>query len=103
MPNAKNIINRYTNNIEVWEHVPDLKEWEKTFIAGQRHACEEILNCINNDKIPTEWPQKPLKLQNITIKSSGQETPCPFCREEYGIDRIACCQHYDKTTGVYCR
>ena len=59
MLNPKDIIRRYINNIEMWEHVSDLKEWEKHFIAGQRHACEKILNCIENDKIPTEWPQNP--------------------------------------------
>lgn len=58
MINPKTIINTYLNNIEAWEQGIDLKEWEKNYIAGQRHACEQILECIEKDKVPTWWPAK---------------------------------------------
>lgn len=65
MLNIKEIIRRYKNNIEIWEHISDLKEWEKDYILGQRHACEKILSCIEDDEIPIEWPQKSLEHQHI--------------------------------------
>lgn len=54
--NPKKIIDRYLNNITLWEKVADLKQWEINFIAGQRHVCKQILKCIRKDEIPTEWP-----------------------------------------------
>lgn len=58
MNDPKEIIDRYLNNIVLWEKVADLKQREKDFIAGQRHACKQILECLEKDEIPTHWPTK---------------------------------------------
>jgi len=58
MIKAEDIVRRYINNIKVWESVSDLDKCEQDFIDGQHHACEKILECINNDMIPFCWPEK---------------------------------------------
>ena len=54
------VINRYLYNIEKWEAgVSDLKEWERIFIIGQKHACETLLECFEKDAVPAHWPEVP--------------------------------------------
>jgi len=58
MLNLEETIQRYLYNIEVWEKNIALEEWEEIYVAGQRHACEQILQCIKTNSIPTHWSEK---------------------------------------------